>query len=303
MNEVVPRALDGQRLDRVVAMVAGCSRSEAAALVDAGAVAVGGRAVTNRSHRVAEGDVLEFDAPDRRDGDRLSPDPSVAVPVAFEDADLLVVDKPAGMVVHPGAGQRRGTLVHGLLARYPEILSVGEPDRPGIVHRLDKGTSGLMLVARSQPAYEALVAMLGARAVERRYRALVWGEVDSPTGLVDAPIGRSARDRTRMAVTMTGKDARTRYEVVRTLHQPVRVTELRCTLETGRTHQIRVHLASIGHPVVGDARYGGDRQSLPVPRPWLHAEHLGLDHPITGGRMAFDSPLPSDLAAVLESLG
>jgi 23S rRNA pseudouridine1911/1915/1917 synthase len=303
VNEVVPRALDGQRLDRVVAMVAGCSRSEAAALVDAGAVAVGGRAVTNRSHRVAEGDVLEFDAPDWRDGDRLSPDPSVAVPVAFEDADLLVVDKPAGMVVHPGAGQRRGTLVHGLLARYPEIRSVGEPDRPGIVHRLDKGTSGLMLVARSQPAYEALVAMLGARAVERRYRALVWGEVDSPTGLVDAPIGRSARDRTRMAVTMTGKDARTRYEVVRTLHQPVRVTELSCTLETGRTHQIRVHLASIGHPVVGDARYGGDRQSLPVPRPWLHAEHLGLDHPITGGRMAFDSPLPSDLAAVLESLG
>jgi 23S rRNA pseudouridine1911/1915/1917 synthase len=303
VNEVVPRALDGQRLDRVVAMVAGCSRSEAAALVDAGAVAVGGRAVTNRSHRVAEGDVLEFDAPDRRDGDTLSPDPSVAVPVAFEDADLLVVDKPAGMVVHPGAGQRRGTLVHGLLARYPEIRSVGEPDRPGIVHRLDKGTSGLMLVARSQPAYEALVAMLGARAVERRYRALVWGEVDSPTGLVDAPIGRSARDRTRMAVTMTGKDARTRYEVVRTLHQPVRVTELSCTLETGRTHQIRVHLASIGHPVVGDARYGGDRQSLPVPRPWLHAEHLGLDHPITGGRMAFDSPLPSDLAAVLESLG
>jgi 23S rRNA pseudouridine1911/1915/1917 synthase len=303
VNEVVPRALDGQRLDRVVAMVAGCSRSEAAALVDAGAVAVGGRAVTNRSHRVAEGDVLEFDAPDRRDGDTLSPDPSVAVPVAFEDADLLVVDKPAGMVVHPGAGQRRGTLVHGLLARYPEIRSVGEPDRPGIVHRLDKGTSGLMLVARSQPAYEALVAMLGARAVERRYRALVWGEVDSPTGLVDAPIGRSARDRTRMAVTMTGKDARTRYEVVRTLHQPVRVTELSCTLETGRTHQIRVHLASIGHPVVGDARYGGDRQSLPVPRPWLHAEHLGLDHPITGARMAFDSPLPSDLAAVLESLG
>ncbi len=302
MNEVVPRALDGLRLDRVVAMVAGCSRSEAAALVDAGAVAVGGRAVTNRSHRVAEGDVLEFDAPDRRDGDTLPPDPSVAVPVVFEDADLLVIDKPAGMVVHPGAGQRGGTLVHGLLARYPEIRSVGEPDRPGIVHRLDKGTSGLMLVARSQPAYEALVAMLGAREVERRYRALVWGEVDSPTGMVDAPIGRSARDRTRMSVTMTGKDARTRYEVVRTLYQPVTVTELRCMLETGRTHQIRVHLASIGHPVVGDARYGGDRQSLRVPRPWLHAEHLGLDHPVTGGPMAFDSPLPADLAAVLASL-
>jgi 23S rRNA pseudouridine1911/1915/1917 synthase len=302
VNEVVPRGLDGQRLDRVVAMVAGCSRSEAAALVDAGAVAVGGRAVTNRSHRVAEGDVLEFDAPDRRDGDTLSPDPSVAVPVAFEDADLLVVDKPAGLVVHPGAGQRRGTLVHGLLARYPEIRSVGEPDRPGIVHRLDKGTSGLMLVARSQPAYEALVAMLGARAVERRYRALVWGEVDSPTGLVDAPVGRSARDRTRMAVTMTGKDARTRYEVVRTLHQPVRVTELRCTLETGRTHQIRVHLASIGHPVVGDARYRGSRPALPLARPFLHASRLAFDHPATGERCRFEAPLPPDLEELRDRL-
>ncbi len=302
MNEVVPRALDGQRLDRVVAMVAGCSRSEAAALVDAGAVAVGGRPVTSRSHRVAEGDVLEFDPPEPGDDDTLAPDPAVAVPVVFEDADLLVVDKPAGLVVHPGAAQRAGTLVHGLLALYPEIRSVGEPDRPGIVHRLDKGTSGLMLVARSQPAYEALVAMLGAHEVDRRYRALVWGEVDSPTGMVDAPIGRSARDRTRMAVTMTGKDARTRYEVVRTLHQPVMVTELRCTLETGRTHQIRVHLASIGHPVVGDARYGGDRQSLAAPRPWLHAEHVGLDHPVTGEPLAFDSPLPADLVAVLATL-
>ncbi|MGH9114096.1 MAG: RluA family pseudouridine synthase [Acidimicrobiales bacterium] len=302
MNQAVPRALAGQRLDRVVAMLAGCSRSEAAALVDAGAVAVGGRPVTSRSHRLAEGDVLEFDPPDPVDDVTLAPDPAVAVPLVFEDADLLVVDKPAGIVVHPGAGQRAGTLVHGLLARYPEIRAVGEADRPGIVHRLDKGTSGLMLVARSQPAYEALVAMLGAHEVDRRYRALVWGAVDSPTGLVDAPIGRSARDRTRMAVTMTGKDARTRYEVVRMWQQPVTVTELRCTLETGRTHQIRVHLASIGHPVVGDARYGGDRQSLAAPRPWLHAEHLALDHPITGGPLVFDSPLPADLAAVLATL-
>ena len=299
---VVPRALDGQRLDRVVAMIAGCSRSDAAALVDAGDVTIGGRAVTTRSHRVAEGDALEVAAADRSADEVLAADPTVDVRLVYEDPDLLVVDKPAGLVVHPGAGQHSGTLVHGLLARYPEIRAVGEPDRPGIVHRLDKDTSGLLLVARSQPAYDALVAMLAAHRVERRYRALVWGAVDSPTGMVDAPVGRSARDRTRMAVTLTGKDARTRYEVVRGFTNPVTVTELRCKLETGRTHQIRVHMASIGHPVVGDARYGGRRASLASPRPWLHAEHLALEHPVTGEPLAFDSPLPADLAAVLAEL-
>jgi 23S rRNA pseudouridine1911/1915/1917 synthase len=299
---VVPRALDGQRLDRVVAIVAGCSRSEAAALVDAGGVTVEGRPVTTRSHRVAEGDALEVAAAGRPAPDALAPDPTVDVTVAHEDPDLLVVDKPAGLVVHPGAGQHAGTLVHGLLARYPEIRAVGQPDRPGIVHRLDKGTSGLLLVARSQPAYDALVVMLAARGVDRRYHALVWGAVDSATGMVDAPVGRSARDRTRMAVTLAGKDARTRYEVVRGFTDPVTVTELRCTLETGRTHQIRVHMASIGHAVVGDERYGGRRASLPSPRPWLHAEHLALDHPVTGEPLAFDSPLPDDLATVLATL-
>jgi 23S rRNA pseudouridine1911/1915/1917 synthase len=302
VREVVPRALDGQRLDRVVALVAGCSRAEAAALVDAGAVAVGGRAVTTRSHRVVEGDVLDVDVPPAPADDGPAPDPAVAVPVVYEDADLVVVDKPAGLVVHPGAGQPAGTLVHGLLARYPEIRTVGQADRPGIVHRLDKGTSGLLLVARSQPAYEALVAMLSARRVDRRYRALVWGEPDAPTGLVDAPIGRSTRDRTRMAVTVRGREARTGYEVVRAYHEPVDVTELRLKLETGRTHQIRVHLAAIGHPVVGDARYGGARQSLPLDRPFLHAEAVALDHPVTRAPLAFTSPLPADLAAVLAGL-
>jgi 23S rRNA pseudouridine1911/1915/1917 synthase len=299
---VVPRALDGQRLDRVVAMIAGCSRSDAAALVDAGDVTIGGRAVTTRSHRVVEGDALEVAAADRSADETLAADPTVDVRLVYEDPDLLVVDKPAGLVVHPGAGQHSGTLVHGLLARYPEIRAVGEPDRPGIVHRLDKDTSGLLLVARSQPAYDALVAMLAAHRVERRYRALVWGAVHSPTGMVDAPVGRSARDRTRMAVTLTGKDARTRYEVVRGFTNPVTVTELRCKLETGRTHQIRVHMASIGHPVVGDARYGGRRPSLPSPRPWLHAEHVALEHPLTAQPLAFDAPLPADLAAVLAGL-
>jgi 23S rRNA pseudouridine1911/1915/1917 synthase len=302
MREVVPRALDGQRLDRVVALVTGGSRAEAAALVDEGAVTVGGSPVTTRSHRVAEGDLVDIDLPDRPAEIELAADPSVPVPVVHEDADVIVVDKPAGVVVHPGAGQGSGTLVNGLLARYPEIRDVGQPDRPGIVHRIDKGTSGLLVVARSAPAYDRLVAMLGRHEVDRRYRTLVWGTVASPSGLVDAPVGRSGRERTRMAVTVRGKPARTWYDVVRTFHQPVEVTELVCRLETGRTHQIRVHMASIGHRVVGDGRYGGDRQSLPLPRPFLHAEHLGFDHPITGEALTFTSPLPDDLAQVLARL-
>jgi 23S rRNA pseudouridine1911/1915/1917 synthase len=302
MREVVPRALDGQRLDRVVALVTGCSRAEAAGLVDEGAVLLDGRSVTSRSRRVSEGEALEVEVPARAAEVELAADPGIAVPVVYEDPHLIVVDKPAGLVVHPGAGVVTGTLVNGLLARYPHIRAVGQPDRPGIVHRLDKGTSGLMLVALTGEAYESLVAMLAAREVDRRYRTLVWGTPGSPTGMVDAPIGRSSRDRTRMAVTVTGKPARTRYEVVRTFHEPVEVTELRCRLETGRTHQIRVHLASIGHRVVGDGRYGGQRQSLPMARPFLHAEELGLDHPITGVPLAFTSPLPQDLAAVLASL-
>ena len=302
MRAVVPRALDGQRLDRVVALVTGQSRSEAGRLVDEGAVLVAGRAVTTRSHRVGEGDELDLEVPEQPEAEELAAEPDVPVPVVHEDEHVLVVDKPAGLVVHPGAGQHRGTLVNGVLARHPEVRGVGQADRPGIVHRLDKGTSGLMVVARSERAYEALVAMLAAHEVERGYRTLVWGTVASPTGLIDAPIGRSSRDRTRMAVTVRGKPARTRYEVVRTFDQPVEVTELCCRLETGRTHQVRVHLASIGHRVVGDARYGGQRQSLPLGRPFLHAERLAFAHPVTGEPLTFDSPLPEDLAAVLGAL-
>jgi 23S rRNA pseudouridine1911/1915/1917 synthase len=301
-REEVPEALAGQRIDRVVAMITGRSRADVAELVAAGAVLVDGTPVTARSARVATGSVVDVEAPDPAEVGALLPEPEVEVPVVHEDADLLVVDKPAGLVVHPGAGRRSGTLVHGLLARYPEIASVGDPARPGIVHRLDKGTSGLLLVARSQPAYEALVAALAGRLVHRRYRALAWGHVDAPRGLIDAPIGRSAREPTRMTVTERGRTARTRYEVRRRYVEPVEVTELACELETGRTHQIRVHLRSIGHPVVGDGRYEGARQSLPVPRPFLHAEHLELAHPTSGAPLTFDAPLPDDLTAVLARL-
>jgi 23S rRNA pseudouridine1911/1915/1917 synthase len=303
VREVVPEAMAGERVDRIVAMVTGVSRSEVAGLIDAGAVLVAGTPVSSRSVRLRAGDEVEVDVPDPAAARLLVPEPGVTVPVVHADEHLLVVDKPAGLVVHPGAGQRTGTLVHGLLARYPELVGVGVDDtRPGIVHRLDKGTSGLLLVARTPAAYEALVAALAAREVHRRYRALAWGGFDAPRGLIDAPIGRSTREPTRQAVDERGKPARTRYEVRRRFVEPVEVTELTCTLETGRTHQIRVHLRSIGHAIVGDARYDGNRQSLPMRRPFLHAEELDLAHPVTGEALSFRSPLPADLEAVLASL-
>jgi len=302
ISEVVPEALAGERVDRIVAMATGRSRAEVADLIDQGVVFVGGVAVTTRATKLRAGDVVEVDVPDRAEAQRLLPELDVVVPIVHEDAHLLVIDKPVGLVVHPGAGQATGTLVHGLLARYPEIADVGDPKRPGIVHRLDKGTSGLMLVARTQDAYEVLVAALSARTVHRQYRALVWGHVEAPRGLIDAPIGRSAREPTRMAVDERGREARTRYEVRERFSEPVAVTELTCTLETGRTHQIRVHLRSIGHSVVGDARYDGARQSLPLGRPFLHAERLELAHPATGEPIEFESALAEDLREVLSGL-
>jgi 23S rRNA pseudouridine1911/1915/1917 synthase len=298
----VPSALDGERIDRVVAMLADVSRSEASRLVSDGAVTVDGDVITRGADRLGTGAVIAIVAPEPQDEEPPRADVDVAFPVVHEDEHVIVVDKPADLVVHPGAGHEGATLVNGLLARYPELAGVGDPARPGIVHRLDRGTSGLLVVARTELAYDSLVEQLADRSVDRQYRTLVWGHLDSPRGVVDAPIGRSTKHPTKMAVTERGKPARTRYEVVRPFDAPVEVSELTCRLETGRTHQIRVHLAAIGHPVVGDDRYRGVRQSLVCPRPFLHAERLGFDHPGTGEAMVFTSPLPDDLATILASL-
>jgi len=302
VEETVPAALDGQRIDRVVAMLTGLSRAEATDAVRAGAVTVDGRVAAKGAEKLREGQVVRIEVPEVDRDPRPGPDPSVAVAVVHEDADVVVVDKAADLVVHPGSGHDAGTLVNGLLARYPEIAEVGEPDRPGIVHRLDRGTSGLLMVARTPRAYESLVAQLAARTVLRRYRSLVWGHPESANGLVDAPIGRSPRHPTKMAVVADGREARTRYEVERSYDEPAATSLVTCRLETGRTHQIRVHLAAIGHPVVGDDRYHGIRQGLACPRPFLHAEALGFRHPVTGEAVELTSPLPADLAAVLAGL-
>jgi 23S rRNA pseudouridine1911/1915/1917 synthase len=223
----------------------------------------------------------------------------VVVEVRFADDDVVVVSKPAGLVVHPGAGNATGTLVNGLLARFPGIEAVGDPMRPGIVHRLDRDTSGLLAVARSTPAYDALVEQLAARTVERVYAVLVWGRLSSRRGLIDAPIARSGARRTRMAVRDAGKAARTEYTVVEEFELPL-CSLLECRLETGRTHQIRVHLAAIGCPVVGDPVYGHGPE-LGLERQFLHAARLRFPHPVGGQEVDVRSPLPADLAAALDA--
>ncbi|MEW6581679.1 MAG: RluA family pseudouridine synthase [Actinomycetota bacterium] len=283
----------GARLDVMVGALPEVeSRAEAQRLIDAGRVTVDGRAVRRR-HLVAEGEVVEVRP--------LPPPPSELVPedvpfrVAYEDADLVVVDKPAGVVTHPSRGHAAGTLVHGLLAR--GVAGGDDPTRPGIVHRLDRDTSGLLVVARTPRAHRHLTRLMKDRRIERRYLALVHG-TPPPAVTVDRPVGRHRTVRTRMSTaTDSGRPAVTH---VRTLERLGSMTLVEARLETGRTHQIRVHLEAIGHPVVGDPVYGRRPDSLGLHRQFLHAARLAFPHPETGEPLAFESPLPRDLDAALD---
>jgi len=251
---------------------------------------------------VREGQTIEVSEKALEAAPGLAADPSVDVAVRFVDEDVIVVDKAPGQIVHPGAGNQEGTIANGILARYPEVAGIGEADRPGIVHRLDKGTSGVFVIARSETAHDSLTAQLKRRSVERTYLTFAWGDPNTDRGLVDAPIGRAIRDPTRMVVRDDGKPARTRYEVIARWRDPS-VALLTCALETGRTHQIRVHLEAIHHPVVGDPKYGGGRDTLGIKRPALHAAELGFAHPTTEEWVSFDSPLPNDMVSLLTDLG
>lgn len=284
---------EGGRLDTVVAARAGLSRSAAARLIAAGAVTVDGAAAA-KSARLEPGSAVRVEVPDEPEAPRAQ---AIEVEVVYDDEHLMIVNKPAGLVVHPGAGHASGTLVNALIARG---AAGGDPERPGIVHRLDAGTSGLMLVAKGQDAHEALVQMLATRAVHRTYLALTEGVPATDTLTIDAPIGRSPRHRKTMAVVPGGKDALTEVEVLER-HQASAL--VRARPRTGRTHQIRVHLAAAGHPVAGDAVYGRDRKlarALGLGRPFLHAAALDLEHPITGAPMSFQAPLPPELQTALE---
>lgn len=282
----------GSRLDRALAArdeIA--SRSVAERLVREGAVRVDG-ALLPKSHRLEAGSLVEVELPAAQSA--LEPQP-VSVPVRFRDEHLLVVDKPAGLTVHPGAGMQSGTLAGQLLT----LGATGGPDpeRPGIVHRLDRDTSGLLLVARSEEAHRALQEAIRRREVDRRYLALVRGHPRSRTGRIDAPIGRDRRDATKRSLdTDEPRDAITHFEVVETMAEHA-LLDVR--LETGRTHQIRVHLAAIGLPVAGDSQYGvaGD---LGLERQFLHAHRLRFRHPVSGEEIEVQSPLPRDLEAALE---
>jgi 23S rRNA pseudouridine1911/1915/1917 synthase len=285
------RAPEAERLDRALAGRPEVgSRGLAERLIADGAVLVDGETRT-KSHRLTGGEDVLVELP--ADAAPLVPE-EMNLRVAWEDEHLLVVDKPAGVVVHPGAGHDTGTLVHGLLAL---DAAGGDEDRPGIVHRLDRDTSGLLVVARSETAHERLQESIRRREVERRYLALVKGSPRSRSGRIEAPIGRDRIDRTRHSLdTPTPRDAVTLFEVVELLG-PRALLEV--TLETGRTHQIRVHLEAIELPISGDPVYGvsGD---LELERQFLHAGRLAFDHPITAERIDVESPLPEDLAAALE---
>jgi 23S rRNA pseudouridine1911/1915/1917 synthase len=286
---------DEDRLDRFLADSGLLpSRAVATRLVRQGAVLVNGLPA-RASRSVTAGDRVSLTVP--------APEPAlvaaedIALEVVYEDADLMVVDKPAGMVVHPGAGRRTGTLVNALLARHEGWPSLGGPERPGIVHRLDKGTSGLMLVARTEVALRRLGAALAQRRVHREYRAIAVGRLKD-TGVIEAPIGRHPKERRRMAVVDGGRDAVTHFTALEDLN---RYTLLSVRLETGRTHQVRVHLAAIGHPLLGDATYGHPAPGL-LDRPALHSHRIEFDHPVSGEHLAFTTPLPADMEHALTLL-
>lgn len=296
----ITAALVGQRLDKALAGLAGLSRARLQGLMAEGHLTQNGKAVTDASRKAKESEVYALHLPPPEPAMPEAQD--IALNVIFEDDDLLVIDKPPGLVVHPAPGNRDRTLVNALLAHCGATLSgIGGVARPGIVHRLDKDTSGLIVVAKNDVAHQKLSAQFADRSLSRTYHALVMGVPEPRAGLVDAPIGRHARDRKKMAVTAKGKSARTRYKVLEIFDDAALVE---CNLETGRTHQIRVHMAHIKHPVLGDPTYGRNAVKRYVfPRQALHAVAIKFIHPRSGMAMRFESVLPGDMQILLKKLG
>jgi 23S rRNA pseudouridine1911/1915/1917 synthase len=306
LDLVIPSTLDALRVDRALSMLTGLSRSEAQHVLSSGAVSVDDKVVLKASTTLEQGQHLIAVMPPRATDD-VEADATVEVDVVLDDLDFAVINKAPGQVVHPGAGQRHGTLVAGLLARFPEIRELSaeglcDPARPGIVHRLDKGTSGLLVVAKTPEGFLGLSNQLAERVMERTYLGMVQGHVSEERGVVDAPIGRSTRTPTMMAVRSDGRPSRTGYEVVTRIEKPRAMTLLRLRLDTGRTHQIRVHLATIGHPVVNDLRYGHLRDKrLSDERFFLHSTTLAFHHPRSDEWVSTHASLPADLRDLVPS--
>jgi 23S rRNA pseudouridine1911/1915/1917 synthase len=299
MDWSVPPEAAGERLDRHVSARLDVPRNQVQHWIEAGLVRLNGRPA-KPSAAVSSGDRVECEPPEPRE-DRVLPEAGELI-ILYEDTALVVIDKPAGLTVHPGAGRSTGTLAHRLLDRYPEMAGVGGPGRPGIVHRLDLGTSGVLVVARTAAAYTRLARAFAAREVSKRYLGIAYGSPSPAAGTIEAAIGRHPQKRMEMAGRPGGRPSKTGY---RTLVAKAGIALLEMDLATGRTHQIRVHLKHIGHPLVGDPVYGEARwKALPrplqatlrdFPRPALHAWRLALKHPETGEPLSFEAPVPEDL--------
>jgi 23S rRNA pseudouridine1911/1915/1917 synthase len=320
MSILVPSDQAGQRLDRVLAaLLPDLSRSRLENLIDQGAVTRGGATIKDANHRVKGGESYDIAVPEAVPARPRGQD--IPLTVVYEDKDLIVIDKPAGLVVHPAAGNPDGTLVNALIAHCGEsLMGIGGELRPGIVHRLDKDTSGLLVAVKTERAMASLAKQFANHTIERAYHAVVWGSPRLGDGVIEGQIGRNPFDRKRMAVLRGGgKLARTRYRVIERFGPDARpfASLVECRLETGRTHQIRVHLTHLGHPLIGDPSYGRARQA---PRPKtpaetvafaaaadfsrqaLHAYVLGFQHPTLHKTMRFESPWPSDFALLVEAL-
>ena len=307
----VARADDRARLDRLLAdLVPAHSRSRLKTLIETGRVSIAGETITEPGYRVKPGQMVTLVIPPP--SDETPQAQAIPLAIAYEDDHLIVVDKPAGLVVHPAPGNPDRTLVNALLAHCGASLSgIGGVRRPGIVHRLDKDTSGLLVAAKHDAAHRGLAAQFATRRLSRTYRAVVWGRPRPAQGRIEGAIGRDPRNRKRMAVRESGgKPALTLYRVVKPLGALCSLVE--CRLKTGRTHQIRVHMAALGHPLVGDALYGGTRrrrlderlrEALALcPRQALHAAALGFVHPVSGAELSFESPLPADMQVLIEAV-
>jgi len=297
----VDEASMGIRVDAWIAELTGVSRAQVRRWVDAGRVLVAGAKV-RASYRVSLGDSIEA-RPIEAVEMELTPE-AIPLDVLHEDEDLIVIEKPAGLVVHPAPGHPNGTLVNALLHHCGDLAGIGGVLRPGIVHRLDRGTSGVLVAAKNDAAHQALSTQFAEHSIDRVYRALVRGLPRADEGRIDRPIGRHPRDRKRMSVvTKAGRDSITNWRVTRRFRDST-VSELEVHPETGRTHQIRVHLSAAGLPLVGDVIYGRARgRDALLGRPALHAAHLGFEHPRSGKRMGFDSVMPDDLLEWMAELG
>lgn len=294
-NVQVEENLNGERLDKALSTLTGESRSLVQMLIKKQAVLVNGEK-TKANYKVKTGDELSYEIEEPEEL-LVSPE-NIPLDIYYEDADVLVVNKPQGMVVHPSAGHSTGTLVNALLYHCTDLSGINGVIRPGIVHRIDKDTSGLLMVAKNDAAHESLSEQLKAKTSDRIYLALVHGDIKHQKGTIEAPIGRAKEDRKKMAVVADGKEARTHFEVLERFGD---YTLVKCELDTGRTHQIRVHMKYIGHPLAGDPKYG-PKNTLAGNGQFLHASELGFLHPRTGGALHFKAPLPENFEAALKQL-